>query len=154
VNASPLLSVEHVSVRIGGLVAIADLGFTVEEGEVVSLIGPNGTGKTTVFNVITGYMRPQAGRIRFRGRDLAGLAPERIAALGLVRNFQRTSIFGRCTVFENACMALHLRGRAGLLDAFLRLPAARREEVRLQEEAWPLLDFVGLAARAAAATAG
>lgn len=144
----PLLSVEQVGVQIGGLVAIADLSFTVAEGEVVSLIGPNGAGKTTAFNVITGYMRPRNGRIRFRGQDLLGLAPERIAAAGLVRSFQRTSIFGRCTVLENARMALHLRGRTGLLGALLRLPAARREEVRLQEEAWAMLDFVGLTARA------
>ncbi|PZW50501.1 amino acid/amide ABC transporter ATP-binding protein 1 (HAAT family) [Humitalea rosea] len=143
-----LLEVEHVAVQIGGLVAVADLSFTVEEGQVVSLIGPNGAGKTTAFNAITGYMRPRQGRIRFRGQDLAGLSPERIAALGLVRSFQRTSIFGPCTVFENARMALHLRGESGLLGALLRLPGMRREEARLREEAFAMLDFVGLTARA------
>ncbi|SHJ29535.1 branched-chain amino acid transport system ATP-binding protein [Roseomonas rosea] len=147
---APLLRVEHVMVQIGGLVAVSDLGFEVGQGEVVSLIGPNGAGKTTAFNAITGYIRPRRGTIHFEGRDIIGLSPERIAALGLVRSFQRTSIFGACTVLENALMALHLRGRAGLLEAFIPLPGRRREEARLRDEAMAMLDFVGLSARAAA----
>lgn len=147
---TPLLALQHVRVQIGGLVALADLSFTVAPGEVVSLIGPNGAGKTTAFNAITGYIRPRRGSIRFEGQELIGLAPERIAELGLVRSFQRTSIFGACTVLENALMALHLRGRAGLLDAFLRLPRRRREEERLHAEALAILGFVGLGARAGA----
>jgi len=146
--STPLLSVENVMVQIGGLVAVSDLSFAVRAGEVVSLIGPNGAGKTTAFNAITGYMRPRRGRVRFDGRDLLGLTPERIAASGLVRSFQRTSIFGACTVFENALTALHLRGRAGLLAAFLSLPSRAREEARLREEATAMLDVVGLAHRA------
>jgi branched-chain amino acid transport system ATP-binding protein len=144
----PLLQVEHVMVQIGGLVAVADLTFAVGEGEVVSLIGPNGAGKTTAFNAITGYMRPRRGTVRFAGQDIVGLSPERIAALGLVRSFQRTSIFGSCTVFDNALTALHLRGRAGLLGAFLALPGTRREEERLRREAMAMLAFVGLDGRA------
>ncbi len=143
-----LLSVEGLGVQIGGLTAIADMSFTVPPAEVVSLIGPNGAGKTTAFNVITGYMRPTRGRILFEGRPIAGLAPERIAARGLVRSFQRTSVFAGCTVFENALMALHLRGRAGLLDALLPFLRARREEAALRAEAAELLDLVGLADRA------
>jgi branched-chain amino acid transport system ATP-binding protein len=144
----PLLSVENLAVHIGGLVAIADASFAVPEGQVVSLIGPNGAGKTTAFNVITGYMRPTAGRIGFAGQDITGLSPDRVAGRGLVRSFQRTSVFAGCTVLENALMALHRRGEAGLLDALLRLPRHRREEARLREEARAMLDFVGLAARA------
>jgi len=144
----PLLTVENLAVHIGGLVAIADASFAVPESQVVSLIGPNGAGKTTAFNVITGYMRPTAGRIRFDGQDITGLAPDRIAGRGLVRSFQRTSVFAGCTVLENALMALHRRGQAGLLDALLRLPRQRREEARLREEAWAMLDFVGLGTRA------
>ncbi|WP_424140068.1 ABC transporter ATP-binding protein [Roseomonas chloroacetimidivorans] len=146
--STPLLSIEHVMVQIGGLVAVSDLTFTVNQGEVVSLIGPNGAGKTTAFNAITGYMRPRRGTVRFEGRDIIGLKPEHIAALGLVRSFQRTSIFGSCTVFENALMALHLRGRTGLLSAFLSLPGKHREEARLRDEALAMLDFVGLTHRA------
>ena len=144
-----LLSVENLAVHIGGLVAIADASFAVPEGQVVSLIGPNGAGKTTAFNVVTGTMRPTAGRIVFAGQDITGLPPDRIAERGLVRSFQRTSVFAGCTVLENALMALHRSGRAGLLDALLRLPRMRREEARLQDAARAMLDFVGLSARAA-----
>ncbi|WP_431267143.1 ABC transporter ATP-binding protein [Dankookia sp. P2] len=144
----PLLTVENLAVHIGGLVAIADASFAVPEGQVISLIGPNGAGKTTAFNVITGYMRPTAGRIRFDGQDITGLAPDRIAQRGLVRSFQRTSVFAGCTVLENALMALHRRGEAGLLDTLLRTPRQRREEARLREEARAMLEVTGLAARA------
>src|SRR4051794_14758469 len=144
-----LLSVEGLGVQIGGLTAIADMSFTVAAGEVVSLIGPNGAGKTTAFNVITGYMRPTRGRVLFEGRPIAGLAPERIAARGLVRSFQRTSVFAGCSVFENALMTLHLRGRAGLLDALLPFLRPRREEAAIRREAAKLLALTGLADRAA-----
>ena len=123
---APLLEVRDLAVHIGGLVAIAEMSFRVPEGQIVSLIGPNGAGKTTAFNVITGYMRPTAGRVLFAGQDITGLPPERIAARGLVRSFQRTSVFTGCTVLENALMALHGTGRAGLLGALLRSPAQRR----------------------------
>jgi branched-chain amino acid transport system ATP-binding protein len=144
----PLLEVRNLAVHIGGLVAIADMSFQVPEGRIVSLIGPNGAGKTTAFNVISGYMRPTKGRVLFDGADITGLPPERIATRGLVRSFQRTSVFAGCTVLENALIALHGRGRAGLLGALLRAPAQRREEARLLAEAHSMLDFVGLAARA------
>jgi len=146
-----LLAVSGLTVRIGGLTAVSELGFAVAAGEIISLIGPNGAGKTTAFNAITGYIRPRAGSVRFAGAEMLGLAPERIAERGLVRSFQRTSIFDRCTVLENTLMALHLRGRAGLLGAFLRLPAVRREEARLRAEAMAMLHTVGLAGRAAVA---
>jgi len=145
---APLLEVRDLAVHIGGLVAIAEMSFRVPEGQIVSLIGPNGAGKTTAFNVITGYMRPTAGRVLFAGQEITGLPPERIAARGLVRSFQRTSVFTGCTVLENALMALHGTGRAGLLGALLRSPAQRREEARLRAEAQAMLDFVGLAQRA------
>ena len=146
---APLLSVQQVRVQIGGLVAIADLTLEVGPGEIVSLIGPNGAGKTTAFNVITGYMRPRAGTIRFAGHDITGVSPERIAALGLVRSFQRTSIFGACTVLENAQTALHLKGRAGVWAALLQLPSKVREERRILQEAAALLNMVDLDHRAA-----
>jgi branched-chain amino acid transport system ATP-binding protein len=142
------LEVRDLAVHIGGLVALGGINFQVPFGAIVSLIGPNGAGKTTAFNVITGFMRPTDGQVFFRGRDLARMTPQRIAALGMVRTFQRTSLFTACTVFENALTALHLRGRTGLVGALLRLPAMRREEAVLQAEAREILDFVGLAGRA------
>ena len=139
------LDVRDLAVHIGGLVALGGISFKVPFGAIVSLIGPNGAGKTTAFNVITGFMKATDGQVFFRGRDLARVAPERIAGLGLVRTFQRTSLFTACTVFENVLTALHLRGHTGLLGALLRLPATLREEAALHAEAQEILDFVGLA---------
>ena len=147
-GADLALEVRDLAVHIGGLVALGGVSFQVPFGAIVSLIGPNGAGKTTAFNVITGFMRPTDGQVFFRGRDLARLTPERIAALGMVRTFQRTSLFTACTVFENVLTALHLRGRTGLVGALLRLPFIQREEAALRGEALEILDFVGLAARA------
>jgi branched-chain amino acid transport system ATP-binding protein len=142
------LEVEHLAVHFGGLAAIADASFAVPDGQIVSLIGPNGAGKTTAFNVVTGYISPTKGRILVHGEDVTGFAPDRIAARGVVRTFQRTSIFAGCTVRENVLMALHMAGKTGLLGAILRLPSMRREERRLAERAAEILEFTGLTHRA------
>ena len=97
-QADIVLSIEHVAVHFGGLIAIFDLNFDVREGEIVGLIGPNGAGKTTAFNVITGFLRPTSGNVRYRSTSLSGLKPHEIAKLGLVRTFQRTSVFPELTV--------------------------------------------------------
>ena len=104
------LDVQNVAKSFGGLVAISDMTFRVPEGAVVSLIGPNGAGKTTAFNIITGFLRPSAGRALPRRRSHR-LSPARVSALGVVRTFQRTSIFAACTVFDNVLTGLHLHGR-------------------------------------------
>jgi branched-chain amino acid transport system ATP-binding protein len=147
-GADVALEVRDLAVHIGGLVALGGISFQVPFGAIVSLIGPNGAGKTTAFNVITGFMKPTDGQVFFRGLNLARLTPERIAALGMVRTFQRTSLFTACTAFENVLTALHLRGRTGLLGALLRPPSMRREEAALHAEAREILDFGGLAGRA------
>ncbi|MCC7485653.1 MAG: ABC transporter ATP-binding protein [Burkholderiales bacterium] len=143
-----LLAVERLAIRFGGLVAVEAASFEVREGEVLSLIGPNGAGKTTAFNAITGYLAPSAGEIRFRGARLNGLKPNQIAALGLVRTFQKTSVFGTRTVLENILTGLHLRSRQGALAIMLGLPSIAREERSLAAEARRILEFVGLGARA------
>jgi branched-chain amino acid transport system ATP-binding protein len=144
----PALEVEHVVVRFDGLLAIADLEFNVKEGEIVGLIGPNGAGKTTAFNVITGFLRPTEGTVLYRGTRLSGLKPHQIAALGLVRTFQRTSVFQTRTVLDNVLTALHRRGNITVWDALLRLPRCGAEERRLGEQARELLRLVGLERRA------
>jgi branched-chain amino acid transport system ATP-binding protein len=149
VSQEAILSVAHVAVRFGGLVALSDLDFKVLEGEIVALIGPNGAGKTTAFNVFTGFLKPAAGEVRYRNRSLNGLKPHEIAALGLVRTFQRTSIFERNTVFENALTGLHRRGRSGLWDTLLALPREKAAEAELADEAHEILRVVGLERRAA-----
>lgn len=150
-NADPrniAIDVRHIAKRFGGLLAIADMSFQVPAGSVVSLIGPNGAGKTTAFNIITGFLRPTEGKVLSQGADLTRLGPTRIAALGIVRTFQRTSIFGACTVFDNVLTGLHLQGRTGVLGALLRLAPTRREEERLRADATDILDIVGLRRRA------
>src|SRR6516165_10077360 len=127
--AEVVLSIEHVAVHFGGLVALSDLNFTVCNGEIVGLIGPNGAGKTTAFNVFTGFLKPTAGEVRYRNTLLNGLKPHEIAGLGLVRTFQRTSIFQNNTVFENVLIGLHRRGRSGLWDTLLALPREKAAEV-------------------------
>jgi branched-chain amino acid transport system ATP-binding protein len=146
--ARTALSIEHIAVHFGGLTAISDMTFAVDEGEVVGLIGPNGAGKTTAFNVITGFLRPTHGEIRYRSRVLNGLRPHEIAEVGLVRTFQKTSVFGANTVFDNILIGLHRRGRATAWQTLLALPGVRAEERRLKDEAREILDFVGISQRA------
>ena len=148
-EAATALSVQRLSVRFGGLIAIEDMTLDVREGEVVALIGPNGAGKTSAFNAITGYLPPASGEIVYRGRRLNGLKPHRIAELGVVRTFQKTSVFGGRTVLDNVLMGLHLRAGQRPLAIMLGLPSVAREEAALHGEAQRILEFMGLAARAA-----
>jgi branched-chain amino acid transport system ATP-binding protein len=142
------LAIERITVHFGGLVAVSDMSFSVREGEVVGLIGPNGAGKTTAFNVITGFLRPSRGEIRYRGRSLSGLRPHEVAEAGLVRTFQKTSVFAANSVFENILIGLHRRGRATAWQTLLGLPRVRAEEQRLKDEAGAILELVGIAKRA------
>ena len=124
------------------------MNFTVGEGEIVSLIGPNGAGKTTAFNVVTGFLDPTHGAVSYRGTALNGLKPHQIADLGLIRTFQRTSVFPNDTVYDNLLIGLHRQGRVGLLEAILGLPRARSSQRRLRERAGELVEWVGLERRA------
>src|SRR5215475_14976513 len=147
--AEVILSIENVAVHFGGLVALSDLNFTVCDGEIVGLIGPNGAGKTTAFNVFTGFLKPTSGEIRYRGTLLNGLKPHEIADLGLVRTFQRTSVFQSNSVYENVLIGLHRRGRSSLWDTLLALPREKVAEGELADEARELLRVVGLERRTA-----
>jgi branched-chain amino acid transport system ATP-binding protein len=102
---APLLVLDKVSKHFGGLHVIVDLDFVVHEDEIVGLIGPNGAGKTTVFNLITSIYEPDAGSIKFRGRDIAGLAPHKICHLGIARTYQLVRAFLKMTAFENVMTA-------------------------------------------------
>src|SRR5690349_17623166 len=146
-HAGPALAIEHVSVHFGGLAAIADMSFVVNEGELVSLIGPNGAGKTTAFNVITGYLKPTGGEVRYRGVALTDLKSHEVANLGLVRTFQKTSVFTTNTVFDNVLIGLYRDGRASAWATLLGLARVREEEARLRETAREILAFVGLERR-------
>ncbi len=125
-----LLEVQEVTKRFGGVIANHRISFTVHEGEILGLVGPNGAGKTTLFDVITGYTTPDSGVIRFRGKDITGLRPDRINRLGIARTFQKLRPFPTMTMVENVMV--------GALPRTASVRAAREEALRL-------LAFVGLA---------
>jgi branched-chain amino acid transport system permease protein len=143
--AGPALAVRDVTVRFGGLAAVQGVSLELARGEILALIGPNGAGKSTAFNVMTGFQPPDAGGVAFAGRDIVGLAPHRIAELGLVRMFQRTSLFPDASVFANALTACHRLARTGLAALVVAAGGHRAEERRLRERAMAILAFVGLA---------
>ena len=140
-----ILEVRNLSRRFGGLVAVSDLSFSVGEGEIRGLIGPNGAGKTTTFNVISGFYPPSAGRVLFRGEDVSGLRTSAIAARGLVRTFQATTLFQELTVLENVLVGCHRQVRTGPLRALIG--ADRRQEAAARDNALDILEFFGLGER-------
>ncbi len=144
-----MLEVRNLSIQFGGLVALDGVSFEVREGEVLSLIGPNGAGKTTAFNAVSGYLAPSGGQVLFRGTSLGGLKPDRIAALGLVRTVQKTSLFSNRSALENVLIGLHLKARQTPLAIMLGLPYVAREEKALVDEALEILKFVNLEERKA-----
>lgn len=130
--------------RFGGLMALAGVDLEIPEGVVYGLIGPNGSGKTTALNVISGFLPPTKGRVEFRGRQIDGLRPFDIVRLGLVRTFQLTSLFTSLTVLENVLYACHLQTRPLLLSSVVNGPTFRMQERRVRERAREILGFVGL----------
>lgn len=141
-SSRPLLAVESLTRWFGGFRAVSALSFHVDPGEIVGLVGPNGAGKTTTFNLITGFLRPHAGRVLFRGEDVTGSPPYRLARRGLVRTFQQTKVFGRLTVEENVRLGLHQHEPGGLWRTLFGM--SRREQAALEGRAREVLEFTGL----------
>ncbi|MFF8289922.1 ABC transporter ATP-binding protein [Streptomyces sp. NPDC016309] len=139
------LDVRDLTVRFAGLTALDGVGFTVRPGTVHAVIGPNGAGKSTTFNVLSGVYRATSGSVRFDGRELTGLPPHRIAALGVARIFQNLALPPYATVAEALMLGRHRLTRAGFLATGLRLPSAAREEARHRARVREIADFVGLA---------
>jgi branched-chain amino acid transport system ATP-binding protein len=152
--AAPVLSVENVSLRFGGIAALSDLSLTLGPGDLVGVIGPNGAGKTSLFNILTGVYQATAGTVRAFDRDLAGLKPHDVTALGVVRTFQNIRLFKELSVLDNVRVALHARQAPGLLESLLARPAALAAEKAITERALALLERLELLPRAAARAAG
>ena len=150
----PLLRVDRLTVRFGGVTALDEVSFAVEPGQVCGLIGPNGAGKTTLFDCVSRLTRPRAGRIEFDGRDLLALPAHRVAALGIARTFQHLGLVGSLTVRENVMLGGQQASRTGFGAAALRLPVVGREERAVRRRADEVLDRVGLAHLAARPAAG
>ncbi|HEY4912254.1 MAG TPA: branched-chain amino acid ABC transporter ATP-binding protein/permease [Methylomirabilota bacterium] len=142
------VAVRGVTVRFGGLAAVDDLSLELGRGEILAVIGPNGAGKSTAFNVITGFQAADAGRVQFDGADITGLPPYRIAERGLVRMFQRTSVFPEAPALDNVLTACHRLARTRLWELVFLTRAYREEERRHRQRALGLLHFVGLGRKA------
>jgi len=140
----PILAMEGVTQRFGGLVAVNDLSFAIEAGSIVAMIGPNGAGKSTAFNLVTGIYKPTAGRIVFDGTDITGRNSSRIAPLGIARTFQNIRLFAFMSAIDNVMTGEHARLRANLVDSLLHTPRQRKEERVARERGMELLRFVGL----------
>jgi branched-chain amino acid transport system ATP-binding protein len=140
------LSIDHVRVTFGGIVAVQDASFGVAEGEIVGLIGPNGAGKTTLFNVVTRFYQPSAGDVRFEGRSLLLSRPHDVIRLGIARTFQNVELFRTMSALENVLVGNHVNVRAPWMASAIRLPAVRRAERVARLAAMEALDEVGLAA--------
>jgi branched-chain amino acid transport system ATP-binding protein len=139
----PVLKIERLAKQFGGLAAVSDISLELHGGGIHALIGPNGAGKTTLINLLSGDLRPSSGSVRYRGRDIAGLAPERIAQLGVARLYQKTNIFAEFPVFENCRLAA--QARLGSAMGFVRPAYTFRE---INDAAERALALVGLEARA------
>jgi len=152
---APILQLDGLTRRFGGVTAVDALSLIVNEGELVSIIGPNGAGKTTVFNLVTGLDAPDAGTVTFAGRDVTGLPPEQIAALGFARTFQHGRVFGNLSVLDNVLVGAHTRlsavrpqwpviGPVGELAlALVRPGSVKAEEAALRAEAMDILALFG-----------
>ncbi|PPA75199.1 ABC transporter ATP-binding protein [Achromobacter spanius] len=145
---SKLLQAQGLGKRFGGLQALSDVSFDIEQGEIYGLIGPNGAGKTTLFNVLTGLYIPEDGSCTFNGQSMSGKKPHEVAHAGLARTFQNIRLFANLSAIENVMIGRHLRTKAGVFGAVLRTRRTRAEEAAIEARAQELLDYVGIGHRA------
>ena len=139
-----LLQTTNVVKRFGGLTAVNNMTFELEQGTIASIIGPNGAGKTTFFNSLTGIYRPEEGQIDFNGRSLLGLRPDQVSERGISRTFQNIRLFGSMTVLENILVGMHTQLKQSGVDALLRTRKFHNEEKSAEKKASELMEFVGL----------
>ena len=126
--STPVLQVQGISKRFGGLQALSEVGMTIQPGQVYGLIGPNGAGKTTFFNVITGLYAPDSGSFKLAGQSYQPSAVHEVAAAGIARTFQNIRLFADMTALENVMVGRHVRTRSGVLGAVFRTKAFKQEE--------------------------
>jgi branched-chain amino acid transport system ATP-binding protein len=142
--SAPALEVSDLSVRFGALMAVAEVSLQVKPGRITALIGPNGAGKSTAFNAMTGYVKLHRGTVRLGDLDLTGMRPDRVSMHGVVRSFQKKSIFPDMTVRENLRVGLHRTEQKSLFAAMLGLPSHRRSEAETAERIRAMARLVGL----------
>ena len=140
-----VLEIKDVTKRFGGLTALSDVSFNVEEGEIRGLIGPNDAGKSTMFKNIAGFYTPTSGDIVYRGENIAGKKPHTIAEMGIVRTFQETTLFQELSVFQNALVGCHINAKTDLFSAIFGLDKQKQKVAA--EKVMEVLDFMGLSDR-------
>ena len=139
-----LLELQNVKLRFGGLVAVNDLSFNVEEGEVFALVGPNGAGKSTIFNMISRFYTPAEGNILFEGKTILDQEPHSIPALGIARTFQNIELFEHASVLQNLLVGRHTHRRSNFLTDILFAPFVRNEERAHRAAVEHVIDFLDL----------
>jgi len=138
------MSVDDVSKRFGGVTAVDGISITVPQGAIVSIIGPNGAGKTSLLNMISGFYKPDTGRITLEGRDITSLRPSAIAGLGVARTFQNIALFSGLSVLDNLMLGRHVRMRSGVFASVVYWGLAQREEIRHREVCEEIIEFLKL----------
>ncbi len=142
-----MLEIQKLTKHFGGVVAIDKLDLHIDEGEILGLIGPNGSGKTTFFNVVTGFLKANQGRIIFKGQDITSHQPHEIARRGIVRTFQLNLLFSSFKVIDNVILSFHMQRATSPLSALLNTRASIREEKALRNKAMEILELAGMADR-------
>lgn len=145
-NSSPiLLDVEDVSLAFEGTTALSEVSFDVRRGEIRAIIGPNGAGKTSMLNCISGFYRPDKGKIRFKDVDVTRVPPHQIVLLGIARTFQNIALYTGLSTLDNIMAARHIHMKQSMLDSALYWGRAQREEIRHREVVEEIIDFLEIA---------
>ena len=143
-----MLKIDQATIKFGGLTAVDNVSFEIEDNAIFGLIGPNGAGKTTLFNIISGVYAPTSGKIYLQDEDITGLQPYEICCKGIARTYQNINLFHSMTVMENVKIGCHHTIRSNLAANIIRTPKQRAEEKEIHEKCMELLEFVGLADKA------
>lgn len=144
----PLLKVNNLSKSFGGLKAVSNLNFNIENRELIGLIGPNGAGKTTIFNLLTGVYEPTEGEILFDEKNVAGLKPYQVTHRGMARTFQNIRLFGDLSVIDNVKIAFHQHAKYSSLSSIFRLPSYYKGEAEMEAKGMELLKIFRLEEKA------
>ena len=139
-----VLELTKITKNFGGISALTDVSFKIEQGQIFGLIGPNGAGKTTMFNIITNMFLPTSGEISFVGENISGIKPHKITDKGICRTFQNIRLFSQMSVLENVLVGGHCRSNSGVLHSVFRTKKQRNEENDLHTKSLDLLELVGL----------
>jgi branched-chain amino acid transport system ATP-binding protein len=138
----PLLEVDGIQLRFGGVLAINDVSFQVDQGQLFAIIGPNGAGKTSIFNSISQVYMPQVGDVRWKGKSIKGMRPDKVAGLGIARTFQNIELFPQMTVLDNLLLGRHVRMERSWMSGALWLGPAKKEEIANRRKIEDIIDFL------------